>query len=231
MTFPANDLEALLLAASEQGATTAAFVEQLFLDTAWFPMTVDASGAGSLTVITLDNKAFIPLFTSQEQATQVMGDGAALVEAPVRDFLLEVPTHLGVAVNPSGDLGLPIFAEAVQHALHRSTVVSLGARVRLGEPADEPTRLLQMIGVALGTVLAVRDARRVWAQVDDDAPGLVIGIDVDPDNADTRLDAVAAVGSAQRAASPEFAVDVVFSNDRSEFTAWMTENAAPFYRA
>jgi hypothetical protein len=230
MTFPGNDLETVLVAASREETTALAFVEQLFASTAWFPMTIDETGGGSLTVVTLDQKAFVPVFTSEDEAQLVMA-GSAFVEAPVREFMEGVPTHLGLAVNPSGTLGLPIFAEAVQHQLHRATTLSVGTTIRLGEPAVEPTDLLSAVGVGLGTVPAVREARRVWAQVGESAPGLVIGLDVDPDNPEVRESAIAAVGSAHRSSPGDFAVDVVFTNDRSDFVEWMNANASPFYSA
>jgi hypothetical protein len=111
----------------------------------------------------------------------------------------------------------------------RRLVVPQGARVRLGEPAAEPTALLRSIASTLGAVAAVREARRVWAQVDDGAPGLVIGIDIDPDTPAARGDAVAAVGAAYDAEVIGFDVHVVFRHDQSEFIAWMAENAPPFY--
>ncbi|MEO6533533.1 MAG: enhanced serine sensitivity protein SseB C-terminal domain-containing protein [Pseudolysinimonas sp.] len=230
MTFPGNELETVLVAASLNETTALSFVDLLFRSTAFFPMTEGEEGGASLTLVAIDQTDFVAVFTSQGEADAVM-PGSAFVEAPVREFMKGVPTHLGLAVNPSGTLGLPIYAEAVQHQLHRATTISAGTRVRLGEPAVEPTELLAAIGAGLGTVPAVRAARRVWAQVGERAPGLVVGLDIDPDNPDVREIAVSAVGTAHRSVQSNFAVDVVFTHDRNDFTEWMSANAAPFYPA
>lgn len=229
MTFPDNELETVLAAASRGETSALAFVELLFRSTAFFPMTADASGSASLTPVTIDDD-FVPVFTSQNEAEAVM-PASAFVEAPVRDVMADAPTHLGLAVNPSRTMGLPISAEAVQHQLHRATMIPGGTRVRLGEPAIEPTELLAAIGAGLAAVPAVREARRVWAQIGESTPGLVVGLDVDPDNPDVRQAAVSAVGAAHRGVHSDFAVDVVFAHDRNDFTEWMNANTAPFYSA
>jgi len=230
MTFPDNELEMVLVTASRGETTALAFVELLFRSTGLFPMAEDASGSTPLTIVTIDQADFVPVFTSRSEADAVMA-GSVFVEAPVRDFMAGVPTHLGLAVNPSGTLGLPIAAEAVQHQLRRATTIPAGTRVRLGEPAIEPTELLAAIGASLAAVPAVREARRVWAQIGESDPGLVVGLDIDPDNPDVRQSAVLAVGSAHRREHSAFAVDVVFAHDRNDFTEWMNANAAPFYPA
>lgn len=109
--------------------------------------------------------------------------------------------------------------------------VPAGSRVYLGEPADEPRALLDAIGAALAGVPAVRGARRVWAMVENGTPGLVVGIDVEPDEAATRREAMAAVSRALAVAPAAFPLGVVFVGDRGELVAWMAANAAPFFPA
>jgi hypothetical protein len=65
--------------------------------------------------------------------------------------------------------------------------------------------------------------------IDDGAPGLVIGIDIEPDQASMRRDALSAVARALIAAPVRFPVGVVFAQDRGELVAWMGENAVPFF--
>jgi len=228
MTFPGNDLEVVLTAALQSETTVGAFVELLFRSTAFFPMTVDATGGRSPSVVTIDGADFVPVFTSQREADVVMA-GSVMVQSPVREFMEGVPPHLGLAVNPSGTLGLTIPAEAVHHQLTRAVTIPTGTIIRLGEPAVEPTELLAAIRVALGAVPAVRQARRVWAQVGDAEPGLVIGLDVDPDNPGVRQEAIAAIATVHGGSPSEYEVNVVFANDRSDFMQWMNERAAPFY--
>ncbi|MBW8816664.1 MAG: enhanced serine sensitivity protein SseB [Streptomyces sp.] len=228
MTFPHNDLEVVLVAASRNETTTVAFVELLFRSTAFFPTTIDGSGRGSLSLISSEQADNVPVFTSLDEAEAAMA-GWAFVQAPVREFMEGVPAHLGLAVNPSGTLGLMIPAEAVQHQLTRATMIPVGTTIRLGEPAVEPTELLEAIRIALAAVPAVRQARRVWAQVGDAEPGLVVGLDVDPDNPGVRQEAIGAVTTAHESRPSDYEVNVVFANDRSDFMQWMNERSAPFY--
>jgi len=109
--------------------------------------------------------------------------------------------------------------------------VPAGSRVYLGEPADEPLELLDAVGAALAAVPGVREARRVWAMVENGTPGLVIGIDVEPDEATTRSEAMAAVSRALVVAPAASPLGVVFVGDRGELVAWMAANAATFFRA
>ena len=60
------------------------------------------------------------------------------------------------------------------------------------------------------------------------APGLVIGLDLDPDQPATRELALRAVRDV--AAEGGAPIDVVLSADRDSFTRWMSANAAPFHR-
>lgn len=228
MNFPRNQVETVLLAASRQETGVESFLEVLFAARAWFPVTVDERGAGSLQVLTIDTVAYAPVFTSPEEAALGMPD-ARLVESPVRDFAATLPQHLGLAVNPGGTLGLPIFPDTVQRRLGRDTVISVGTTIRLGEPAEEPEELLAAIRSRLAAVPAVRDARRCWAQVGDAAPGLVVGLDVDPDIPETRSAALAAVGAAAESVPAGFPVNAVFANDGDDFTTWMHAHVEPFF--
>lgn len=226
MTFPSNDLEIVLQAASRGETGVDSFVEALFASTGYFPVAVAADGAASLTVMTVGDQPYVSMFTSSEQAS-VAGVASSIAEAPVREFMAGVPAHLGIAVNPGGDLGLPVVAATVQLRLGRGSMVPAGTRIRIGEPAEEPEDLLQRIGAAFLAVPGVRTARRCWAQVGAEAPGLVLGVDVDPDNPDVRESVIRAVGRANSA--PGVTVNVVFANDGGELVSWMRDHAEPFY--
>jgi hypothetical protein len=112
----------------------------------------------------------------------------------------------------------------------RLFAVPAGSRVYLGDPGQEPQQLLDAIALEFAGVPAVREARRVWAVIDDGAPGLVVGIDLDPDAPGARRAGFAAVAGAQVTALAGFSVNVAFVQDQGELVAWMATNAAPFYR-
>ena len=230
MTFPSNDLEITLQRAFANEISVDEFVQALLVSTVWVPLTTTTEGHQSMPTVTIDQQALLPVFTSEEQLHLGAPD-APRVAPPVSELLTQLPAHVGLAVNVGGDVGLPIFAAGLQQARGGAATLSTGTSVRIGAPADELAELFAQIGQALQAVGAVREARRCWAQVGDNRPGLVVGLDVDPDNPDTRMAAMDAVREAVGTSAKDFPVDVVFTSDRDTFTEWMTANAQPFYSA
>jgi hypothetical protein len=228
MTFPANDLEVVLQAAARNETGPTSFVDTLFRSRGYFPIVNGTDGSGSVSITTIDARPFVAVFTSTEQAGRA-GVTGSLAEAPVGDFMSNVPAHVGLAVNPGGDLGMPVPADVVQLQIGRATPVPAGTRIRIGEPAEEPVELLMRLASSLATIPAARLARRCWAQVGVENPGLVIGVDVDPDNPDVRAAVIRAVASAN--IDRESIVNVVFTSDEGEFVSWMSANTEPFFRA
>jgi type III secretion system (T3SS) SseB-like protein len=149
----------------------------------------------------------------------------------VRELVAALPDSVGLAVNPGGTVGLPVGAAVLRQALGLPTDIQAGTTVRVGEPAEEPTALLAEVAESLVAVPAVRAARRAWAVVGEGKPGLVLGLDVDPDAPEVRqlaLDTVRRVVGREPAGFP---VDVVFDNDRGPLVEWMHAHAEPFHTA
>jgi hypothetical protein len=134
-------------------------------------------------------------------------------------------------VNPGGSLGLPVPAAELRRLVDGRGTIPAGSTVRVGAPADEPEAFLEAATHELAQLPAVRFARRCWAAVDDNEPGLVLGVDVDPDSDDVRSSVLAAVRRAATTSAYPASVDVVFANDRDALTQWMHENAPPFHSA
>jgi hypothetical protein len=142
-----------------------------------------------------------------------------------------LPESVGLAVNPGGSVGLPLPAGTLRQSLGLPGRIEAGTRLRIGEPAEEPEELLATIARGLASVSAVRSARRCWAAVGESRPGLVVGLDIDPDNHQTRTAALESIRSVADTSPGDFPVDVVFENDRDELTTWMTAHVEPFYAA
>ncbi|HEX8497970.1 MAG TPA: enhanced serine sensitivity protein SseB C-terminal domain-containing protein [Actinomycetales bacterium] len=227
MTFPANDLEVALQRAFDQQVPVATFVAALLQDVVWVPLVEQPDGTQTMPTITMDEQSLLPVFTSEEQLQRGAPD-APRARPAVRELLGVLPADVGFAVNVGGDVGLPIHAPALRHPGGGPTTVPAGTAIRIGEPADEPVDVLERLASALAPVAAVREARRCWAQIGDGAPGLVIGLDLDPDQPATRELALLAVRDVP--AEGGAPIDVVFSADRDSFTRWMSANAAPFHR-
>ena len=108
--------------------------------------------------------------------------------------------------------------------------LAAGTVVHIGEPAIEPIELLEAIAAATDLLPAVRSLSRCWAQSGQQPPGLIVGVDLDPDDHDGRAAVVDAVSNAVTAGHPDFTVDVVFASDGGTFARWMSENVPPFHR-
>jgi hypothetical protein len=228
--FPRNDLESRLLDASAGRIGVDAWLGDLVATAVWVPLTATEGQSGTFPVMSIDGGSFVPVFTSVEELDRA-APGTQRVCPPVRELVAALPDSVGLAVNPGGTVGLPVGAAVLRQALGLPTDIQAGTTVRVGEPAEEPTALLAEVASALVAVPAVRAARRAWAVVGEGKPGLVLGLDVDPDAPEVRqlaLDTVRRVVGREPAGFP---VDVVFDNDRGPLVEWMHAHAEPFHTA
>ncbi len=228
MTFPSNTLEAVLQSAAAGATGMHAFLESLANSTVFVATSQRDDGGMMLPTMTIDNRAYVRVYTSEEQA-QSGGEPDTIERVPAQALIRTLPRHLGFAVNPGGDLGLPIFAETLQQLVSDEVTISTGSRILIGDPAEEPASLLAALATAFAALPAVRSARRCWAAVNDEPPGLVIGVDVDPDLPDTRQRVRSAVRACVAREHPASTVDLVFTSDRDDFTVWMQQHAEAFY--
>jgi hypothetical protein len=227
MTFPSNDTERVLAAAAEGRTGMQSFLRTLVDGEVFLSKSAFSDAGLTLATTTIDSRAYIRVYTSDEQA--LAGGEEGSVEVAARGLIRSMPSHVGFALNVGGDLGLPVFAETLQQSVNGSSTLSTGSRIRIGDPVEEPNDLLQALSDAYAGLPAIRAARRCWAAVNDEQPGLVVGIDLDPDTPDTRSIVQQATSSTVSTLAPSFVVDLVFTTDRDEFTNWMIDNSPPFH--
>lgn len=228
--FPHNEVERSLADAAAGRVTVEEWLSRFVDATVWVPMTASSGQQGSFPVLSIDGGSYVPVFTSEGEVDRAAPDNPRIAPV-VRELVASLPESVGLAVNPGGSVGLPVPAATIRQAIGLGPRVPAGTKVRIGEPAEEPEELLAAVAVGLGGLPAVRSARRCWAAVGESRPGLVIGLDVDPDNQQTRTSALDAVRAVADGTAGSFPVDVVFENDRDEFTAWMHAHVEPFYQA
>ncbi|MCF3105541.1 enhanced serine sensitivity protein SseB [Streptomyces roseoverticillatus] len=233
--FPANKLEETLAAAKAGSIPAGDILKALATAELWMPLPEAPGGdqGTRLPIVAIDGQPHVAVYTSAHQLKQSAGDVAHAVMG-ARELINSLPQELGLALNPGGEVGLPIHAAGVQAVRDggRKTVHA-GESIRLGEPAEEPVALLASLRRAFGAVPAVSSARRALVQVGNQHPGLLIGVAVRGGAAEESRDAVLAAVS--RAVSEEpvpFAVDTVFlGNPNDQTSVWMTDNVEPFYTA
>jgi hypothetical protein len=228
--FPHNDVERSLDDAAAGRLDLEEWLRAFVDATVWVPLTAASGQQGTFPVLSIDGGSYVPVFTSEAEADRA-APRTRRIAPVVRELVASLPESVGLAVNPGGSVGLPLPAGTLRQVIGLGRRVAAGTTVRIGEPAEEPEELLDAVAAALVAVPAVRSARRCWAAVGENRPGLVIGLDVDPDNQHTRAAALDTVRAAADAAAGDFPVDVVFENDGDEFTGWMAAHVQPFFVA
>lgn len=242
MSFPANEVEQALLTASRSPQRTGPLLAALRQGSLWVPTTDDPTPDRQATLYSLEVEG-VPhtvVFTSLEQLDR-WRSGAPHLVAPTESFVASLPATVGLAVNPGGDLGLPLSPEQLDELRPARRVVPAGTRIRVGEPAQEPDEVLAQVAYALGDVPGVSAARRAWVQIADSAPSLAVGLELgaplapraDADAADVLLGTVReALDDVLARSRPGFAIDLVLLADAEDpISAWMLAHAEPFYRA
>jgi hypothetical protein len=198
-----------------------------------------------LPVIGYLDTEFVPCFTSVQRlsawadlpgaAAQRAGDARTVphVVVPAGGLAGRLPAGVGLALNPGGAPGLPLYPECVPYLARLAApeaagggagngpgmeplLPKAGAGILIGYPPAEPTALLAEARAALRGLPAVLAASRAWLTVPGRGAGLVIAVGLD-DPASQQAQA-AALGAIKRAAATvalrvPFALDVTFTGE------------------
>ena len=99
------------------------------------------------------------------------------VVVPAAGLARRLPAGLGLALNPDGAPGLPLYPESVSYL---ARVGEHGAAtIGVGHPPTEPLALLTEVRARLRRLRFVGSASRAWLSVPDRAEGLVIAVALD----------------------------------------------------
>jgi hypothetical protein len=234
MAFPANPVEYALLAAAQDPERTGELIDALGDGHVWVPL---PAGGGpdsqtlDLPTTQIDGYFYVPVFSSEEQLFKAAGEISYTI-APVREFARGLPPELGIAVNPGGDLGIPIPAEGVMELARIPGAGSMGARVRLREPEqhEESVALLHAAVEEFGATPVVLTARRALGTVENDAPALFIGLELDRWEEQDRAAAMEALGRALGRGGSQWPVTMVLLDVAQDPVGdWMLGHVQPFF--
>jgi hypothetical protein len=230
MAFPANVLEQTLAGARAGQATTDQLTSALAENPLWVPLPrgLTGDGQGNLRILLIDEQPYVAVYTSDEQFARGAGELPHTVLSG-RELAALMAPELGLAINPGGELGLPLRPEGVRRL--RGGAVPAGTQIRIGAPAEEPVDLLAALRAAFAAAPAVLEARCALAQVGHEAPTLLIGMRPDQRITGWQESAVAVVrGVAAQVRAPH-PVDATFlTDDTDPVTAAMLHRTEPFYR-
>lgn len=234
MAFPANHVERCLVAAMQDASRTAELIAALAEAEIWVPL---PEGGGphdaelTLPTTEIGGTPYVPVYSSEEQFRRVAGPMAFTV-APVREFARGLPPHVGLAVNPGGELGIPIPPQGVLELARVPGAGAMGARVTLAEPtpAEEPYVLLAAAAEEFAATPVVLTARRALGVVESDTPSLFVGIELDRWQEEDRRQAIAALERAVGRAGSPWPVNLVLIDLAQDPVGdWMLESVTPFY--
>lgn len=234
MAFPANHVEHCLVAAFHDPSRTAELIDALAEGEVWVPLPAGGGPQdGELTLPTTEIAGghYVPVFSSEEQFLRIAGPMAFTV-APVREFARGLPPFVGIAVNPGGDVGLPIPPQGVLELARVPGAGSAGARVTLAEPAphEEPYVLLAAAAEEFAATPVVLTARRALGLIETDAPCLFIGVELDRWQEDDRRLTIAALERAVGRAGSPWPVNLVLIDlAQDPIGDWMLDAVRPFY--
>jgi hypothetical protein len=236
--WPANELEEVLGASLGDPGATPRLLEVLSRSKVWVPLPngghPDVPGF-DLPMLELGGLPYVPVFSSEQQFRQA-AEGMSCTVAPVHEFARGLPPGVGIAVNPGGAVGVPVPPEAVAGLCRAERdpygAPRAGARVRLWEPEphQEPVDFLAAAAAEFAVTPVVLTARRALASVEDAAPQLFVGVELDRWQEQDRAAAMDAVGRALGAVPLPWQVQLILLDVAQDPVGdWMLELVRPFF--
>jgi hypothetical protein len=234
--WPANELEEVLSASLGNPSATPRLLEVLGRSQVWVPLPngggPDAMGL-DLPTVELGGAPYVPVFSSEQQFRQA-AEGMPCTVAPVHEFARGLPPMVGIAVNPGGNVGVPLPPAAVAELCRpeRGRDMPSGARVRLWEPGHdhEPVDFLAAAAGEFAVTPVVLSARRALAAVEEEPPALFVGVELDRWQEEDRVAAMEALGRALGAVPVPWQVHLILLDVAQDPVGdWMLDAVRPFF--
>ncbi|MFJ5533606.1 enhanced serine sensitivity protein SseB [Streptomyces sp. NPDC093261] len=238
--WPGNELEEVLSASLGIPSAGGRIVEVLGRSFLWVPLPNGGgphTGPLDLPTLEIEGQAFVPVFSSEEQFRQVVGNHMSYTIAPAVEFARGLPPQAGIAVNPGGVVGVPLPPDAVAE-LCRGGRTPLdgpvsGGRVRLFEPdwQDDPVDFLAAASAEFAATGVVLTARRCLAAIETADPVMFIGVELAGPEVDIRTLPLDALGRALGKVPVGMPVNMVFLDVAQDPVGeWLREQVRPFYQ-
>ncbi|MEU6368173.1 enhanced serine sensitivity protein SseB [Streptomyces sp. NPDC046931] len=238
--WPGNELEEVLSASLGIPSAGGRIVEVLGRSFLWVPLPSGGgphSGPLDLPTTEIEGQAYVPVFSSEEQFRQVVGNHMSYTIAPAVEFARGLPPQVGIAVNLGGVVGVPLPPDAVAE-LCRAGRTPLdgpvsGGRVRLFEPdwQDDPVDFLAAASAEFAATGVVLTARRCLAAIETADPVMFIGVELSSWDADIRALPLDALGRALGKVPVATPVNMVFLDVAQDPVGeWLRERVRPFYQ-
>jgi hypothetical protein len=227
---PVNALEDALLAARDTGDVSR-LLRRLATEDVYIPAPdKPAPDELSLPVIDVEGVTLVPVFTSLTQLARFRPAGGPYVRIRGTALAEIAQPDVGVAINPGGELGLPLTREQLDQLRTPAPAEEEGPEFLIGEPREEPTELLDAIrrfAEDRPEVLAAYRALLVRRPGEEAEP--IVGLQLLP-GADARPAVDAAAEAASAAGIERLAlVPLQEGTDAGEVGRFLVERTQPFW--
>ena len=238
--WPGNELEEVLSAALGLPSAGGRIVEVLGRSFLWVPLPGGGgphSGPLDLPTLEIEGQAYVPVFSSQEQFRQVVGNHMAYTVAPAVEFARGLPPQVGMAINPDGMVGVPLPPQAVAELCRAGRTPldghASGGRIRLFEPdwQDDPVDFLAAASAEFAATGVVLTARRCLAAIETADPVMFIGVELSSGEVALHTLLLDALGRALGKEPVDTPVNLVFMDVAPDPVGeWLRQRVRPFYQ-
>jgi hypothetical protein len=146
------------------------------------PLFTDVSGAPTAVA-----------YTDPDEMRRVLPEGYRQFQIQVSELLEQLPAGVGLVIDPHAPSPVYVSPQQRQEVVEAAWPFPTGAHVRYGEPATEPSELLDCLATKSEQLPSVRRWWRAWYQVHDAREKLLLVYDVEGDGEEL-------AGNARRAA-------------------------------
>jgi hypothetical protein len=238
--WPGNELEETLAASLGIQQAGARLLEVLGRSSLWVPLP-EGGGPDSpnidLPTIQFQDAPYVPVYSSEQQFQQCVRTPMSFAVVPAQEFARGLPPQVGIVVNPEGTVGAPVPPEVVAQLCRggggeRIPGVPNGARMRLFEPdwQEDPVDFLAAAAGEFAGLASVLTARRGLASAEGDPPALLIGVEADLLDPQTRQGAYDALARALSREPVKWPVQLVLLDAAQDpVVEWMRQCVRPFY--
>lgn len=168
-------------------------------------------------------------FTDPDEARADLPDTHRLFSIVVADLLRQLPPHVGLVVDPRSPSPVHVAAADKGLLLEAARPFPANAPVAIGEPAQEPTELLEQLLRTAPQLDVLRRLWRTWYQLADAREKLLVVYDVE---GATGADAAAAdlvVRAAEAVDYPHPLLVLALDDLPSGHREWLLANTPPCY--
>jgi len=237
--WPGNELEEVLSASLGVPAAGGRILEVLGRSFLWVPLPNGGgphSGPLDVPTLEIEGQAYVPVFSSEEQFRQVVGNHMSYTVTPAVEFARGLPPQVGLAVNPDGVIGIPLPPPAVAELCRVGRTPldgpASGGRVKLFEPdwQDDPIDFLAAASAEFAETGVVITARRCLAAIETADPVMFVGVELSQREGDIRALPLEALSRAITRSPTQWPVNLVLLDVTDDPVAtWMREQVRPFY--